>query len=54
MKPSAAAPNPWKTGPIRDLQKKRIEAREAKALAATLAARVAELESKLRDHGINP
>jgi hypothetical protein len=32
MKPPAAAPNPWKTGPIRDLQKKRIEAREAKAL----------------------
>jgi hypothetical protein len=54
MKPPAAAPNPWKTGPIRDLQKKRIEAREAKALAATLAARVAELESKLRAHGLKP
>jgi hypothetical protein len=53
MKPPAA-PNPWKTGAIRDLQKKRIEAREAKALAATLAARVAELECKLRSHGIEP
>jgi hypothetical protein len=46
-------PNPWKI-PVREVQKKRIEAREAKALAATLAARVAELESKLRSHGIEP
>jgi hypothetical protein len=51
MTPPSKPPNPWKVGPIRELQKKRIEAREAKALAATLAARVAELESKLRAHG---
>jgi hypothetical protein len=54
MNPPSKPPNPWKVGPIRELQKKRIEAREAKALAAELAARVAELENKLRDHGLTP
>jgi hypothetical protein len=54
MNPPSKSPNPWKVGPIRELQKKRIEVREAKALAAELAARVAELENKLRDHGLKP
>jgi hypothetical protein len=54
MKPPSKAPNPWKKGIVHELQKKRTEAREAKALAAELAARVAELENKLRDHGLKP
>jgi hypothetical protein len=54
MKPPSNAPNPWKKGIVHELQKKRIEAREARALAAELAARVAELESRLRDHGLKP
>ena len=48
------APNPWKKGIVHELQKKRIEAREARTLAAELAVRVAELESRLRDHGLKP
>ena len=54
MKPPSKAPNPWKKGIVHELQKKRLEAREAKTLAAELAARVAELESRLRDHGLKP